>query len=115
LTINKTEKVESREIEVAILVDVSSIAFQSDLGRRSAALDVAVFCGDDDRNVVGESWQRAEVTLSGENQRTSPGEFQLVVRVPVEALPRYIKAVVYERSQDKLGSAVLTLKQQRSR
>jgi VWFA-related protein len=115
LTINNSDPRWAGQLVVAVFVDVSSLALQENDGQRAAFVDLAVFCGDNDKNVVGEVWERAELNAPVASQTRGQSEFEFVVRVPVERTPRYVKAVVYERTQDKLGSTVLVLNQERAR
>jgi VWFA-related protein len=102
-----TAEREFRSITIAIFVDAASLGRQSNSGQPSTLLDVAVFCGGKDKNVVGELWQRAEVKWGA--TQTTP-DVEITARVPVDGVPHYVKAVVYERTHDKLGSVVLALK-----
>jgi VWFA-related protein len=99
------------EIDVQVTVDVSTLRFDTAGNMHTTTLELAVFCGDERENVVGEMWRQLKLAVSDETLRTMNGEGYLtVVRVPVTVTPRHVKAVVYERSSDSLGSAVFTLK-----
>ncbi len=101
----------SGEIEVDVSVDVADLHFETAAGMHSTSLDLAIFCGDGRENVVGEVWRQLKVALSDESLKAMTREgFRTSVRVPVSTNPAYVKAVVYERSSDRIGSAIFTVK-----
>ena len=56
-------------------------------------------------------WRQVRVSLSDESLKATTREgFRTSVRVPVSTNPSYVKAVVYERSSDRIGSAMFTVK-----
>jgi hypothetical protein len=76
-----------------------------------ASLDVDVFCGDDKENLVGESWEKANLTLKEETyQRLLRDGFVHTTRIRLKGPARYVKAVVYDYAADLLGSAVIKVR-----
>jgi VWFA-related protein len=99
------------EAVVEVTVDVSRIGFLSEADRRVASLDIDIFCGDDKENLVGETWEKADLRLfDATYQRLLKTGLVHTARIPLKDKPRYVKAVVYDYAADMLGSAVVTVK-----
>jgi VWFA-related protein len=99
------------EIGVDVGVDIATLRLETAAGVHSTSLVLAIFCADGRENVVGEVWRQVEVALSDESLKAAAREgFRTSVPVPVSSSPAYVKAVVYERSSDRVGSAILSVK-----
>jgi VWFA-related protein len=105
------QKAPSPEVVVDAAIDASRVWFSTVGNRRVAALNVSTFAGDAREQVVGESWQKVELTLSEDTyQRYLRSGIPYTVRVPVAGAPRWVKVVVYDYGRDLLGSAVVKLR-----
>lgn len=94
------------EAAVDVRVDLSAVTFRSQGDRQVASLDISVFCGDNKDNLVGESWQKADLALKPEtHQRLLRDGLSRTVRVPLKAPAANVKVIVYDYAADRLGSA----------
>ena len=80
-------------------------------GLRQGRLKIAVFIGDKDERVIGESWQ--DMSLSLREDRYA--EFMKngiphQVRIAVSGVPAYVKAVVYDFNADLVGSIIVRIR-----
>ncbi|HSC29071.1 MAG TPA: hypothetical protein VLD67_17475, partial [Vicinamibacterales bacterium] len=101
----------SLEVAVDLSIDTARVAFADDSGTHVAALEVAIFCGDRRQNVIGELWQTIDLKLSAEALARAAREgIRHTAVVPVKAAPRYVKAIVYDRNADVVGTATSTLR-----
>ena len=92
-------------------MDVSRVAFVTDGDRRVASFDIDVFCGDDKENLVGETWEKADLRLFDDTyKRLMKTGLVHTARIRLKGKVRYVKAVVYDYAADLLGSAVVTIK-----
>ncbi|MBE3133221.1 MAG: VWA domain-containing protein [Acidobacteria bacterium] len=99
------------EAFVDIRIDLSGVPFETEGDRHVAALDIAVFCGSEKEDLVGESWEKADLRLKEETyQRLLKEGFLHTTRVTLKAPARYSKVVVYDYRSDRLGSAVIKVK-----
>jgi VWFA-related protein len=99
------------ELQLELTVDVSRVKFTPEDDRQAGALEIAFFCGDGRENVVGELWQRVDLRLpEARYQRALKEGFTHTAKVPVDVMPNYVKAIVYDPNGDVLGSTVVTLK-----
>lgn len=90
-------------------VDVSKLTLVAEGGTRKGSLDVAIFCGGRDEELVGERRQTIELTLSEESyQKALESGVLYSARVPVTSMPRHVKIVVYDHAADLIGTASAT-------
>ena len=90
-------------------IDVSKLTLVAEGGTRKGSLDVAIFCGGRDEELVGERRQKIELTLTEENyQKALKSGFAYAARVPVTSMPRHVKIVVYDHAADLVGTASAT-------
>jgi VWFA-related protein len=100
-----------RTVRVELAVDPSRISLTPLNGRRTGALDVQIFCGDAKQNVIGDARRRANLNLSDATyERALAAGLPIAIDVPVSAVAKYVKAVVFDYDADLLGSAFMTLK-----
>jgi hypothetical protein len=94
------------DLVAEITLDPSRVTFSEANGVQAAQLDVAVLCQDDSGDPTGDLWQRVNIRLSpAEWESAKRGGVTLTLRVPVKALVKSVKAVVYDYASDRLGSA----------
>ncbi|HEX6322365.1 MAG TPA: VWA domain-containing protein [Vicinamibacterales bacterium] len=97
------------QVAVEGSIDVSKLTLVSHGGTRKGSLDVAIFCGGRDEELVGERRQKIELTLTEENYRKAlETGFVYAARVPVTSMPRHVKIVVYDHAADLVGTASAT-------
>jgi VWFA-related protein len=100
----------AREVVVEGRIQSSQIAFTEVDGRRTASIDVAVFCGDRREHVIGEMRRVIELKLRDDTYAEYlKNGVEFSVRVPVSAEPRYVKVIAYDYAADVLGSAMIKL------
>lgn len=109
VSLGKTDN--GRSALLQIVIDVSHVAFTTANGLHSATLDIAMFCGDDQREPVGETWQQIGMQLNDVDlDRVRREGLPYIVRSRVKASPRYVRVVVYDFNSDRLGSAAAVIK-----
>jgi hypothetical protein len=97
------------QVAVEGTIDVSKLTLVSEGGTHTGSLDVAIFCGGRDEELVGERRQKIEVTLTEANyQKARETGFVYSARVPVTSMPRHVKIVVYDHAADLIGTASAT-------
>lgn len=113
LTLSASVKTHSRdrgEVDIELRVAPGALAFTESAGRQTAALDVALYVGDTNRRQIGELRKRVDLNLLPVNYvRVSEDGVVFSATVPFKGRARHLKAVVYEYSTDRLGTAVLDL------
>lgn len=96
-------------VTVDLTVDPSRIGLERSAGRHVAALDVVILCSDGDDALVGQLERRVDLSFSDEEMRQLERQsLRLELVVPITAPARSIKAIVYSRSADTLGSVTTT-------
>ncbi len=97
---------DDQTVSIDVTVDISAVKFTPLDGRHAAALDVALFCGDDKQNLVCESRQRVDLNLTDslrEEMLRKGASF--AVRAPFKGAPRVLKVIVYDYGADLVGTA----------
>ncbi len=80
-------------------------------GVRQGQLKIAIFVGDKDERVVGESWQDMNLNLRSDTfARLMAQGISHEVRIPVTGVPAYVKAIVYDFNSDLVGSRIVKIK-----
>jgi hypothetical protein len=108
-----TAKGEGRQPDfiVDLVIDPSRIAFTDAGGLRTAELDIAVFCQDQDGEKAGDNWVKVPVRLTpAEWAEVTRTGLKQTVRVPVRTGVAAVKVVVYDFGSDRLGSAMKRLR-----
>ena len=99
-----------REAALNVVIDPSRVKFSVAGDRHVAAIELAFFCGDAQRNPLGDEWQTMDLTLTEETyQRMMRDGIALTARIPLKGDVRYVKVVVYDRGADLVGSVVTKL------
>jgi VWFA-related protein len=76
-------------------------------GRRTATLDLAIYCGDDRQRVSCEVTQRLDLTLGVDAHALFATKgTTMTARVRASAAPAHVKVIVYDYGADVLGTAV---------
>lgn len=90
-------------------IDVSKLTLVEQDGRRIGMLDIAIFCGGGGEELVGERWDKVDLRLTAETyEKALKSGFTYSARVPVKAMPRHVKVVVYDHAADLVGTASAT-------
>lgn len=96
---------------VDLRIDPSHIRFETDDGVHSGKLRVAVFCADGHQRIVGELWETMEMKIREKTWRKVLVEgLPYSARVPPKASATYVKVVVYDPGNNKVGSRVIIQK-----
>jgi VWFA-related protein len=100
------------DVLVRVVIDGAALAWTTDdLSRHVAHLDVGVFCGDAKENVVGQAMRTLDITLTEQRfARLAAEGVPYSVWIPVEALARYVKVIVYNYEADLVGSTTVRMK-----
>lgn len=103
-------KGQQEELLVTVTILPDRVAFVRRDGRHAASLDVALFCGDSKENIVGQAWQKVDLTLREEVYQTFLRDgASYTSRVAVKGDAKFVKGIVYDYAADLLGSAVVTV------
>jgi len=95
-----------RDFVAEITVDRSHVTFSEANGVRTADLDVSVLCQDESGDPTGDLWQRINIRLSPtEWEAAQRAGVTLTLTVPVKAVVKTVKVIVYDFASDRLGSA----------
>ena len=97
------------QVAVEGTIDLSKVALTAGGGMWTGVLDVAIFCGSRDEELVGERWQKLDLKLTEETYRKAlKTGLTYAARVPVTTIPRHVKVVVYDHAADLIGTASAT-------
>ena len=100
-----------REMAVQIHLHPTGVIPSDLFGRHTASLDVAVFCGDGQELIVCKTWNQVELDLDEPAfARFQGGGALIQVNAPLRRDAKFVKAIVYDYTTDKAGSAVVKLK-----
>ena len=98
-------------ITVDIKVAMTALPLEIVNGIRTGQLDVSVYCGDAKEEVVGQTevqWNlRADAATYDAWQKDG---LTRTLTVPISALAKYVKVVVYDRQSDRSGSKTVTIR-----
>ncbi|MDQ3071391.1 MAG: hypothetical protein M3R55_16880 [Acidobacteriota bacterium] len=95
----------SRALDVEISVDVSRLSTTMSGVIRIAALDVAVYASTAKHAEAGGALSRVDLSFTEQAwQRALANGASFVIRMPLTADPRHVKAVVYDYGADLVGS-----------
>ncbi len=98
-------------VSVEVRVDLARVKLEEAGDRRVGVLDIAVFCADTKDDLVGDLWRKMDLNLTGETYlRLMKDGVTHTALVPVKSRPIYVKAIVYDRGADLIGSKVVTLR-----
>jgi len=98
-------------VEVAVegTIDVAKLSLPDLDGRRIGMLDIAIFCGGPNEELVGERWDKVDLKLTEDTYRKALSSgFTYSARIPVTSMPRHVKVVVYDHAADLVGTASAT-------
>jgi hypothetical protein len=111
LELHVTGDARAKTVTVRMQVDPSRLSFENANGRHAATLDVAIFCGDEDQEIVGELWRKVDLNFTDDTfARLKRERLEFEVTVPVSEIPRFVKAVVYDYGADLVGSSTAVLR-----
>jgi VWFA-related protein len=80
-------------------------------GLRKGQIKIAIFVGDRNERVIGESWQDMTFNLRDDiYQRLLADGITHQVRIPITGIPAYAKAIVYDFNADLVGSVIVKTK-----
>lgn len=75
-------------------------------GRRTATLDLAIYCGDERQRVSCEATQRLDLTLGTDAyQLFATKGAAMTARIRASSPPAFVKVIVYDYGADVLGTA----------
>ena len=95
-----------REMVVQVNVDPAGIEIYDNGLEQRVLLDVAVFCLNR-QFLVGYTWRRVDLSLSGDRFRQFKERgVGFTVHVPIRRSANFVKAVVYDSTGDRVGTAV---------
>ena len=102
---------DAEEIDVEVGIDPSALTFVERDGQWATSFDVAVFVGDNRKDVAGEVWETVTLTMTPETYARVLNEgITHPARVETKGPARQVKVVVYDYAADRLGTAAAKVK-----
>ncbi len=100
------------DVFLTLRVETSRLGWRrDDEGRLAASIDVAIYCGDRNQKMIGQTRRQLDIALTGTSyERVSREGFFRDFGVAVTGKPQYVKVVVYDYEADRVGSAMVKLK-----
>ena len=97
-------------LRVELSIDASALALDPANELRTGQLEIQVHCADRRQTIIGNVTQRLDLKASPDTHaRWLRDGFRHVVDVPVKGVPMFVKAVVYDFGNDRVGSRVLKI------
>jgi VWFA-related protein len=97
---------DNRRIEVEVTIDPSAVQFDRDGNDYVAALDLAVFVADAGEKPTGTLWDQIDLRLDAATfARLARESILYTGTVSLSGPARHVKAVVYDYSADRVGTA----------
>ncbi len=94
-------------VGLSLTIAADRLSLVEEGGLRKGQLKIAVFVGDKDERVIGESWQDMSLNLREERHADFlKNGIPHQVRIAVSGTPAYVKAIVYDFNADLVGSAI---------
>jgi VWFA-related protein len=105
----RSETSRGGEVLVPLSIDVTRLAWGRDpQGRHAANLEVAIYCGDGNGKVIGETRRLLNLALTDETfARVMKERFSREMRVTVTSRPQFVKVIAYDYDADRVGSALI--------
>jgi hypothetical protein len=98
-------------VDVYIRIAADRLSLVEVAGLHVGQLKIAIYVGDADEQVIGESLQDMKLSLLPETyQRALSEGLQHTLRIPVTGDPVHVKVIVYDFAADLLGSAMVRLR-----
>jgi len=99
------------EVLTLLSIDISRLFWSEDIDSRHVAqLEIAIYCGDGETKIFGETRRLLNLALTDESyERAMKNRFSREMRVTVTAKPRYVKVIVYDYDADRVGSVLAKL------
>jgi VWFA-related protein len=97
------------EVLVQLSIDVTRLAWGRDpQGRHAAHLELAIYCGDGNGKIIGETRRLLNLALTDETfARVMKERFSRELRVAVTSRPQFVKVIAYDYDADRVGSALV--------
>ena len=104
-------KAEPGDVIAEMKIDPSRIAFAQVDGRRVAAVEFRVYCGDGKERIVGQTQGVMRLNLTEASYaKYSRDGIPYTARIQVKSKPKMVKVVIYDPAADLAGSAVAPLR-----
>jgi hypothetical protein len=101
------------EVTVNITVDMSVIPLEMVGGLRTGELDVSLHAGDARQKVIGQAQERWSLRADAPTYAAWLAKgLTRTMKVPVSAVPKFVKVVVYDRRTDRVASRTITIGRQ---
>jgi VWFA-related protein len=95
-----------RQVLVEFMLSGAQLLTGTEGTNRTAKFDLAVFIGDEQSLLIGQTWQTVELKLDAANYaRIVRDGLPITLRVPIRRSSSYAKVIVYDYGADLLGSA----------
>jgi hypothetical protein len=100
-----------RTLAVEINLKSTRVAFADVDGRKTAVLDIGIYCGDEKQRVVCDSLQKMDLKLGEAGYKIfQEAGASFTARVRVNGEPTYVKVIAYDYAADVIGTAMKKLK-----
>ncbi|HUR20545.1 MAG TPA: VWA domain-containing protein [Vicinamibacterales bacterium] len=101
---------EAGSVTVDVTVGMAALPLELANGMRTGQLEVSVYCGDAQEQVVGQTevqWNlKADAATYADWLKNG---LTRTLTVPVTAAAKYVKVLVYDRQSDRVGSKTVTI------
>jgi VWFA-related protein len=106
-----TDDAGARRLQAEIAIKPVGVTFEPVNGRFVARLNVAVFAGGRDDQLVGEHWEQLDLNLdAATHARLTRESIVYTATVPLSGVARRVRAVVYDYTGDRLGMMTQTVR-----
>jgi VWFA-related protein len=105
----KSETGRGGEVLVPLSIDVTRLAWGRDpQGRHAAHMELAIYCGDGNGKIIGETRRLLNLALTDETfARVMKERLSRELRVTAASRPQFVKVIAYDYDADRVGSALV--------
>jgi hypothetical protein len=111
-TVKSSKQTDSKgqpQLKLDIRIHINGTGFR-EKDRRTCKLYVGVLYGDAERKILGSEWKTIQGSLSEQLYNQTVKEGILVsTTIPIKAKKQMIKVVVYDETNDSLGTKLVTV------
>jgi len=106
-----TDDTGGRRLQAEVAIKPDGVTFEPVNGRFVARLNVAVFAGGRDDQLVGEHWEQLDLDLDAAmHARLARESIVYTASVPLTGFAQRVRAVVYDYTGDRLGMMTQTVR-----
>ena len=100
-----------RTLALEINLKSTRIAFADVDGRKTAVLDIGIYCGDEKQRLICDTLQKMDMKLSEAGYKVFQEQgASYTAKVRVNGEPTYVKVIAYDYAADVIGTALRKMK-----